>query len=55
MQPRYDYDVRFGTEDVDAEDWRAANLPDEADDDEELAVTPQSVIAVLGYDPLDND
>ncbi len=37
-------------------DWRRnANATDFDPDDEELAQTPQDVVAVLGFDPKDNN
>jgi len=45
-------DVRFGRIDPAQVDWRDL-LDDEPDDDEELAETPDDVIAMLGFDPLD--
>jgi len=34
-------------------DWRAIDQEDDADDDRELPETPPDVIAILGFDPLD--
>lgn len=45
-------DVRFGTADAEPLDWRKFEDPG-ADDDEELATTPPSVVKLLGFDPLD--
>lgn len=48
-------DVHFGT----VEDSTEDELPDvedqDVDDDEELAETPSSVTAILGFDPKDLD
>ena len=47
-------DVAFGHADAELPDWRAEPFADDAaDDDEELAETPPDVIAMLGFDPLD--
>lgn len=47
-------DVRFGTKDAAETDWR--DYEDESeDDDEELAETPSGVVAMLGFDPLDEE
>lgn len=44
-------DVHFEKVDEDEPDWRN-ELPEEIDpDDEELDVTPQDVIDILGFDP----
>lgn len=44
-------DVHFGEIDQDDPDWRN-ELTEEIDpDDEELDVTPQEVIDILGFDP----
>ena len=45
-------DVHFGEVDKALPDWR--KLPDEEDpDDELLEKTPEDVIRILGFDPLD--
>lgn len=49
-------DVHFGTAEAKPLDWRQYK-EDSADDDEPLAQTPTSVVAILGFDPkeLDDD
>lgn len=45
-------EVHFGDADRPLPNWR--EHPEEgADDDEELAQTPVDVVAMLGFDPLD--
>jgi uncharacterized protein YejL (UPF0352 family) len=46
-----DYDVHFGAIDAPPVDW--ARMDDADPDDEELKRTPASIIAILGFDPLD--
>lgn len=46
-------DVHFGRVDAPLPDWRREPLVDPDPDDDELAVTPADVTAVLGFDPLD--
>lgn len=48
-----EYDVYFGSPDDPPMDWEDAPDPDV--DDEELPKTPSSIVAVLGFDPLDDD
>ena len=48
-------EAHIGSAEGEAPDWRDTELPDEPDDDEELAETPADVIDVLGFDPLDDD
>jgi uncharacterized protein YjbI with pentapeptide repeats len=47
-----DADVHFGSVDDEDADWRS-ELVDVDPDDEELAQTPDDVIAILGFDPLE--
>jgi len=46
-------DVYFGSVDAPPADWRA--YEEEDPDDEELAETPESVVLMLGFDPLELD
>ena len=49
-------DVHFGEVGGPAPDWRATvGLHDEPDDDELLDSTPEDVIGILGFDPLNPD
>jgi hypothetical protein len=50
-------DVSFGEAGAKPKiDWRKSpELEDERDDDEELAETPPDVVALLGFDPLDDE
>jgi len=50
-----DADVYVGSAGNVVEDWRTVLNSDEDPDDEELAHTPDDVIAALGFDPLDFD
>jgi hypothetical protein len=45
-------DIHFGKADAKPLDWRKYK-DDSVDDDELLVETPQSIIAMLGFDPLD--
>lgn len=45
-------DVHYGSPDDATEEFPEEDL---ADDDEELPETPASIIAVLGFDPLEED
>jgi hypothetical protein len=45
-------DVHFGEVKEEVVDWRSAKT-DETDDDELLRPTPQDVIDMLGFDPLE--
>lgn len=55
--PDLDADVHFGSIGSRPDDWRKdKNLTDEVDpDDDELFDTPDDVIAILGFDPLEDD
>lgn len=54
--PDSDADVHFGAVGNDLPDWRGGPLDDDEDpDDEELDATPEDVIQVLGFDPLELD
>jgi hypothetical protein len=47
-------DAFFGSTQAGDMNWRAEDLQDmEPDDDSELPETPQDVIDMLGFDPLD--
>ena len=49
-------EVHVGSADSEAPDWRAQeNVADSdgADDDAELAETPEDVVRLLGFDPAD--
>ena len=46
-------DVHFGKADSEPTDWRKEPDNDEPDNDEELEETPEDVIALLGFDPKD--
>ena len=48
-------EAHVGASDGPSPNWRAADLPDEVDDDEELLETPADVVDALGFDPLDDD
>lgn len=47
-------DARWGDPERPLPDWRRSTRPHDPDD-EELAQTPEEVIAVLGFDPLEED
>ena len=47
-------DVHFGAAGAPLPDWRQARLDDLDPDDEETA-TPEDVIAVLGFDPKEEE
>ena len=47
-------DVQFGGSDEPL-DWREMPDDDTPDDDAELAETPEEVVGMLGFDPLDDD
>lgn len=51
---RLNFDVHFGKVTDKTPDWRR-ELKDEeyADDDEQLAETPEEVVKMLGFDPLE--
>lgn len=46
-------DVYFGSPGKKPVDWREAKEDPTPDDDEELAKTPNDVIEMLGFDPLE--
>lgn len=46
-------DIHFGAVDAALPDWRKAKLKDTEDNDEVLRPTPQDVIDILGFDPLE--
>jgi hypothetical protein len=46
-------DVHFGEATEEVTNWRDKSDEDDADDDEVLEKTPQYVIDMLGFDPLD--
>lgn len=47
-------DVHFGSPEDGMVDWREGVFDDETpDDDEELPRTPDEVVKLLGFDPLD--
>ena len=47
-------DVYFGPPDDGDLDWREEVYEDETpDDDAEMAETPEDVVAILGFDPLE--
>ena len=49
-------DVHFGDASAKPLNWRDAEFDDDTpDDDEELPETPADVIALLGFDPLDEE
>lgn len=46
--------AHYGDVDTPAPDWRDKKLVDKsADDDEQLAETPDDVVSMLGFDPLE--
>jgi hypothetical protein len=47
-------EMHFGKADAKPLDWRKFK-DDSPDDDEELAETPPSMVAILGFDPLELD
>lgn len=51
--------VSFGNDDASKHDWRKdddiANSKEMEDDDEEMDITPQDVIDMLGFDPKELD
>lgn len=49
-----DSDVYFGGVDLALPDWREEEEEEDADD-EELEETPPDVVAVLGFDPKENE
>jgi len=55
--PGLDADIHFGSIDSKPDDWRKdKDLIEEIDpDDDELFDTPKDVIAILGFDPLEED
>jgi hypothetical protein len=56
-QPQADEELpelHFGRADAPPLDWRKYK-DDSLDDDEPLAQTPASTVAILGFDPLDLD
>lgn len=46
-------DASFGAADAPLPDWRKDDTDDTPDDDEPLVETPEDVIAMLGFDPLE--
>jgi hypothetical protein len=49
-------DIHFGEADKPPADWRKRpNILSLIDTDDELPVTPESVVNMLGYDPLEGD
>ncbi len=47
-------EAKFGDAESKDVDWRASkDLDNKKDDDEELAKTPEDVVAMLGFDPLE--
>lgn len=48
-------DIHYGTADSRLPDWREMTDKNDADDDEELAKTPQDVIELLGFDPRNEE
>ena len=49
-------DIHFGMVEEKEFDWRESSLLDNTpDDDEELSKTPQDVVSLLGFDPLEED
>lgn len=47
-------DVHFGSPDDGSVDWREGVFDEDApDDDEELPETPDEIVELLGFDPLD--
>ena len=49
-------DVHFGDTVDKPLDWRAEEFDDDtSDDDEELPETPADVVALLGFDPLEEE
>jgi hypothetical protein len=46
-------EAHFGEFREEPVDWRKANTQDDEDNDELLAKTPQDVIDMLGFDPLE--
>lgn len=48
-------DLHFGEASDEPEAQELPELEDEADDDDELPHTPPEIIAVLGFDPLDDE
>jgi hypothetical protein len=49
-------DVFFGPPEAGSLDWRDEVFDDDAsDDDAELAETPEDVVELLGFDPLDEE
>lgn len=40
---------------IDDVDWRSHDAPDDDPDDELLPTTPPEVVAVLGFDPLEDE
>ncbi len=50
-----DFDVHFGPVNDKKINWRDVLTTDEPDDDEELDVTPEDVVGMLGFDPKEFD
>jgi len=48
-----DSDIHFGDVDNPLPDWRKEGINEIDSDDEELSETPPDVIAMLGFDPLE--
>ena len=48
-------EVHFGNEPAADIDWRKVKDDESPDDDEQLKETPQDVIDLLGFDPLEMD